>query len=113
VTNNFEIKALEVALLYKYRWQIELFFKWIKQHLKVKSFWGHSENAVKIQIYTAIIAYVTVAIMKKKLKLKHSNYEILQILSIKLLNKTPVKQQFEGPCLQDFKELDHNKLKMF
>lgn len=74
---------------------------------------GHSENAVKIQIYTAIIAYVTVAIMKEKLKLKHSNYEILQILSITLLNKTPVKQQFEGPCLQDFKELDHNQLKMF
>ena len=113
VTNNFEITALEVALLYKYRWQIELFFKWIKQHLKVKSFWGNSENAVKIQIYTAIIAYVTVAIMKEKLKLKHSNYEILQILSITLLNKTPVKQQFEGPCLQDFKELDHNQLEMF
>lgn len=113
VTNNFEITALEVALLYKYRWKIELFFKWIKQHLKVKSFWGYSENAVKIQIYTAIIAYVTVAIMKEQLKLKHSNYEILQILSITLLNKTPVNQLFEGPSLQDVKELNHNQLIMF
>ena len=113
VTNNFEITALEVALLYKYRWQIELFFKWIKQHLKVKSFWGYSENAVKIQIYTAIIAYVTVAIMKEQLKLKHSNYEILQILSITLLNKTPVNQLFEAHCLQDVKELEHNQLIMF
>lgn len=113
VTNNFEITALEVALLYKYRWQIELFFKWIKQHLKVKSFWGYSENAVKIQIYTAIIAYVTVAIMKEKLKLEHSNYEILQVLSIAVLNKTPVNQLFQDSCLQDPKEAPHNQLVMF
>ena len=113
VTNNFEITALEIALLYKYRWQIELFFKWIKQHLKVKSFWGYSENAVKVQIYTAIIAYVTVAIMKEKLKIKHSNYEILQVLSITLLNKTPVNQLFEDFCLQDVKELNHNQLNLF
>ncbi len=71
------------------------------------------ENAVKIQIYTAIIAYVTVAIMKEQLKLKHSNYEILQILSITLLNKTPVNQLFQDPCLQDVKELEHNQLIMF
>ena len=110
VTNNFEITALEVALLYKYRWQIELFFKWIKQHLKVKSFWGYSENAVKIQIYTAIIAYVTVSILKEKLKIKHTNYEILQVLSITLLNKIQLEQLFQETYLQDFKELNANQL---
>ncbi len=105
VTNNFELSALEIARLYKYRWQIELFFKWIKQHLKVSAQggWGYSENAVKIQIYTAIITYVTVAIMKEQLKLKHSNYEILQILSLTLFNKTQINQLFRDPSLQDVK----------
>ena len=70
LTNNFELTALQLALLYKYRWKIELFFKWIKQHLKVKSFWGHSENAVKVQIYVAIITFVTVALIKQKHKTK-------------------------------------------
>ncbi len=113
VTNNFNLPALQIALLYKQRWQIELFFKWIKQHLKVKSFWGYSENAVKIQIYTAIITYVTVAIMKQEMKIKHSNYEILQILSITLLNKTPVNQLFDNNYLQSFKELNPNQLNLF
>lgn len=113
LTNNFELPALQIALLYKQRWQIELFFKWIKQHLKIKSFWGNSENAVKIQIYTAIITYVTVAIMKQKLKITHSNYEILQILSITLLNKTPINQLFDNNYLQSFKELNHNQLNIF
>ncbi len=113
VTNNFDLPALQIALLYKQRWQIELFFKWIKQHLKVKSFWGYSENAVKIQIYTAIITYVTVAIMKQEMKIKHSNYEILQILSITLLNKTPVSQLFDNNYLQSFKELNPNQLNLF
>lgn len=112
VTNNFTLTALEVARLYKYRWSIELFFKWIKQHLKVKSFWGYSENAVRIQIYTAMIAYVTVGIMKEELKIKYSNYEILQILSITLLNKTLLKQLFEQSYLQNFKELNSNQLKL-
>ena len=112
VTNNFTLTALEIAKLYKYRWSIELFFKWIKQHLKVKSFWGYSENAVRIQIYTAMIAYVTVAIMKEKLRIKYSNYEILQILSITLLNKTQLNQLFEQPYLQNFKELNSNQLKL-
>ena len=70
LTNNFELTALQLALLYKYRWKIELFFKWIKQHLKVKSFWGHLENAVKVQIYVAIITFVTVALIKQKHKTK-------------------------------------------
>ena len=113
VSNNFSVPALQIAQLYKQRWQIELFFKWIKQHLKVKSFWGYTENAVKIQIYTAIITYVTVAIMKQELKIKYSNYEILQILSITLLNKTPVNQLFDKNYLQSFKELNPNQLNLF
>ncbi len=112
VTNNFALSALDIARLYKYRWSIELFFKWIKQHLKIKSFWGHSENAVRIQIYTAIIEYVTVAIAKEKLKIKYSNYEILQILSITLLNKTELNQLFDQPYLQNFKEQISNQLKL-
>lgn len=112
VTNNFNLSALDIAKLYKYRWSIELFFKWIKQHLKVKSFWGYSENAVRIQIYTAMIAYVTVAIMKEELKIKYSNYEILQILSITLLNKTQLNQLFEQSYLQNFKELNSNQLNL-
>jgi hypothetical protein len=109
-TNNFFLAALDIAKLYKHRWSVELFFKWIKQHLRVKSFWGYSDNAVRIQIYTAIIAYVTVAIMKEKLKIKHTNYEILQVLSITLLNKIQLQQLFQETYLQDFKELIDNQL---
>lgn len=112
VTNNFNFSALDIAKLYKYRWSIELFFKWIKQHLKVKSFWGYFENAVRIQICTAMIAYVTVAIIRKELKIKYSNYEILQILSITLLKKTQLNQLFEQPYLQNFKELNCNQLNL-
>ena len=112
ITNNFELKANEITQLYKHRWSIELFFKWIKQHLKIKTFWGHTENAVRIQIYTAIISYLTVALIKEKLKLKHSNYEILQILSITLLTKTELNQLFQGAHQQNFKELDSNQLIM-
>ena len=113
LTNNFELSALDIAALYKYRWRIELFFKWIKQHLKIKSFWGYSENAVRIQVYSAIIAYTTVAILKQELKVKYSTYEILQILSLTLLNKTPINQLFNESYLQTVKELEHNQLKMF
>src|SRR6266700_269345 len=109
-TNNFQMTALDIAKLYKHRWSVELFFKWIKQHLRVKSFWGYSDNAVRIQIYTAIIAYVTVAILKEKLKIKHTNYEILQVLSITLLNKIQLEQLFQETYLQDFKELNANQL---
>ena len=82
LSNNFELKATEIAQLYKHRWKIELFFKWIKQHLKIKSFWGRSENAVKIQIWIAISVYVLIAIAKKKYRLKQSLYEIIQVVSI-------------------------------
>ena len=113
MTNNFALPALDIARLYKYRWSVELFFKWIKQHLKVKSFWGHNENAVRIQIYTAIIAYTSVAILKEQCKIKHSIYEILQILSITLVNKTPINQLFDKSYQQNFKELDDNQLIIF
>jgi len=94
LTNNFILPALIIAALYKYRWQVELFFKWIKQHLQVQSFWGYSENAVKTQIWVAMASYSLVAIVKKKLELSQSMHEILQILSISLFDKTPVKQLF-------------------
>jgi hypothetical protein len=113
LTNNYELSALEIALLYKYRWRVELFFKWIKQHLKVLSFWGTSENAVKIQIYIAILTYTIVAIIKSRLQSPMSTYEILQILSISLLDKTPVKELVNKPYRQNVKELEYNQLKLF
>ena len=113
LTNNFELSALDIAKLYKYRWKIELFFKWIKQHLKIKTFGGYSENAVRIQVYCAIIAYCTVAIIKKQCKLNYSTYEILQILSLTLLNKTQLNQLFDDAYLQTVKELEHKQLNMF
>jgi len=94
LTNNMEIPATQVALLYKYRWRVELFFKWIKQHLKIKSFWGTTETAVRIQIYSAITAYCMVAIVEHDLKLHRSTYEVLRILSASLLDKTPIKDLF-------------------
>ena len=100
-------------MLYKYRWKIELFFKWIKQHLKVKSFWGHSENAVRVQVYVAIITFVTIALIKQKLKTPLTQYQILQILSITLITKTPLNQLFEDALIQYVKEPTHNQLKMF
>jgi hypothetical protein len=113
LSNNFELKATEIAQLYKHRWKIELFFKWIKQHLKIKSFWGRSENAVKIQIWIAISVYVLVAIAKKKLQLKQSLYEILQVVSICIFDKVPLHELFAKPLQQNFKELNDNQLKMF
>ena len=113
ITNNFEITALEVARLYKYRWTIELYFKWIKQHLKVKAFWGFSFNAVKTQIYIAMITYLMVIIVKHELKLKQTQYEILQILSITLLCKIPLVELFSNTYPQYVKEQECNQLSMF
>lgn len=113
LTNNFHLKATEIAQLYKHRWKIELFFKWIKQHLKIKSFWGQSENAVKTQVWIAVSVYVLVAIAKKKFVLQQSLYEILQVLSISIFEKTPINQLFQQTQLQYFKEHDDNQLKMF
>jgi len=113
LTNNFHLSAIEIAQLYKHRWKIELFFKWIKQHLKIKSFWGHSENAVKVQVWIAVSVYVLVAIAKKHFMLKQSLYEILQVLSISIFEKMPINQLFQKTQLQYFKEQDDNQLKMF
>ena len=112
LTNSFELKATEIAQLYKHRWKIELFFKWIKQHLKIKSFWGRSENAVKIQIWIAISVYVLVAIAKKKYNLKQSLYEILQIVSICIFDRVTLHELFTKPIQQNFKELNDNQLKI-
>ena len=110
LTNNLLITANEIALLYKNRWQIELFFKWIKQHLKVKSFWGHTENAVKIQLYCAIIAYCLIAIVTKELKIERHIYTILQIAGFSLHDKTPLKQLFTTIDYKNVKEQDYNLL---
>ena len=113
ITNNFDLKATEISQLYKNRWGIELFFKWIKQHLKIKSFWGHSQNAVKTQIWIAVSTYVLVVIAKKKFNLENTLYEILQIISISIFEKTQVNQLFQQTQLQYFKEQDSNQLNMF
>ena len=105
LTNAFHLTALEIANLYKNRWQIELFFKWLKQHLKIKKFWGTTENAVRIQISSAIIAYCLVAIVQHDLQLKRSTYEVLQILSISLMDKTPLVDFFERTDFNNVKEL--------
>jgi hypothetical protein len=94
LTNNFTVSAHTVADLYKHRWQIELFFKWIKQHLKIKTFWGHSQNAVQMQICIALCTYLIVAILKKRLGIERNLYEILQILSVSLFDKTPLVELF-------------------
>src|SRR5712664_2294976 len=97
LTNNFTLSALTITHIYKCRWQIELFFKWIKQHLRIKAFFGTSENAVKSQIWIAVSVYVLVAIVKKRHKLRGSLYQILQILSVTLFEKTPILQALQAP----------------
>ena len=97
LTNNFALKPDLVAQLYRQRWQVELFFKWIKQHLRIKAFLGTSENAVKTQIWIAVCTYVLIAIVKKRLKLSHSLYEILQILSLTMFETTPINQLLPNP----------------
>ena len=106
LTNNFQLPALTVAQLYKARWRVELFFKWIKQHLRIKAFFGTSENAVKTQVWIAVSVYVLVAILKKRLGLDHSLYTILQFLSVSLFEKTPILQAFSN--IADQPEIDEN-----
>lgn len=113
LTNNMQLKSEEIAGIYKHRWQIELFFKWIKQHLKIQEFWGRTENAVKTQVYTAVTTYTLVAIIKQQLKSEYSTYEILQILGTSLLDKTPINQLLQKKNNQDVKELLYNQLKIF
>jgi Domain of unknown function (DUF4372)/Transposase DDE domain len=113
LTNHFDAKAIEIALLYKKRWQIELFFKWIKQHLKIKVFWGESQNAVKTQIWIAVCTFVLVAILKEKLKISQSMNEILQILSVSIFDKTPVNQLLSTKPLQKPNPDNSNQLILF
>ena len=104
LTNAMHISALQVAELYKNRWQVELFFKWLKQHLKIKKFWGTTENAVRVQIYSAICTYCLVAIVQHDMHLDRSTYEILQILSISLTDKTLLRDLFDKTKFQNDKE---------
>jgi len=113
LTNNMQLKPEEIAAIYKHRWKVELFFKWIKQHLKINTFWGRTENAVKTQVYVAVITYTIVAIIKQRLKSGYSTYEILQILGTSLLDKTPINQLLQKKNNQDVKELLYNQLKIF
>jgi len=113
LTNNFNLSPWTIARLYKFRWQIELFFKWIKQHLRIKSFYGTTPNAVKIQVWIAISVYVLVAILKKELGLEASMYEILQVLGVMLFEKTPVKSLFPADMNNFSKSLMDNQLVLF
>jgi hypothetical protein len=101
LSNNFALPALTIAKIYKCRWQVELFFKWIKQHLRIKAFYGTSENAVKTQIWIAVSVYVLVAIVRKRLGLEASLYQILQILSVTLFEKTPILRALQAPDFEN------------
>ena len=105
-TNALDISSLKVAELYHNRWQIELFFKWLKQHLKIKKFWGETENAVRIQIYTAITAYCMMAIVQKKMEVERSIYEMLQLVSVSLTDTVELKTLFSKPNCNIVNELD-------
>jgi hypothetical protein len=113
LTNNFALPALTIAQIYKCRWQVELFFKWIKQHLRIKAFYGTSENAVKTQIWIAVSVYVLVAIVRKRLGLEASLYQILQILSLTLFEKVPILQALEASDSQENLITDPNQLILF
>jgi hypothetical protein len=112
-TNNFELPALVIAQLYKCRWQVELFFKWIKQHLRIKAFFGTTPNAVKTQIWIAISVYVLVAIVKKRLRVEASLYTILQILSLTLFEKMNLDQLLNDTALQNLDNAASNQLNLF
>jgi hypothetical protein len=112
LTNNFALKPELIAALYRQRWQVELFFKWIKQHLRIKSFYGTSENAVKTQIWIAICTYVLIAIAKKRLKLTHSLYEILQILSLTMFENIPINQLLTTTPANSNRDLEHKQLSL-
>lgn len=113
LTNNFDLPALTIAQLYRCRWQVELFFKWIKQHLRIKRFYGTTENAVKTQIWIAISVYVLVAIVKKRLNTGASLYTILQILSLTLFEKTSIDQLVKNTDVQITMSKNNNQLNLF
>jgi len=113
LTNHFDLPALTITELYRCRWQIELFFKWIKQHLRIKSFFGTSENAVKSQIWIAVSVYVLVAIMKKRMNLSASLYQILQILSLTMFERIPLNQLLKQTLFDDIQHSSANQLSLF
>ena len=113
LNNNFTLPAITIAQIYKSRWQVELFFKWIKQHLRIKSFYGTSENAVKTQIRIAVSIYVLVAIVRKRLGLEISLYQTLQVLSVTLFEKTPILQALQPPDSQQDLLSSANQLILF
>jgi hypothetical protein len=113
LTNNFVLPAFTIAQIYKCRWQVELFFKWIKQHLRIKAFYGTTENAVKTQIWIAVSVYVLVAIVRKRLGLEASLYQILQVLSVTLFEKTPILQALQASDSQEHLREDCNQLILF
>ena len=113
LTNNFEIDAIMVAMLYKQRWQVELFFKWIKQHLKIKAFWGFSENAVKTQIWIAVCTYLLLAYLKKQVKSDLTLYEIQQILSVSIFSKTPINELLNQVKIENKRTDSCNQLNLF
>ena len=113
ITNQMTLPAMTICALYKNRWQVELFFKWIKQHLRIKRFFGTSENAVKTQIWIAVSVYVLVAIIKKKLQLDASLYTLLQILSVTLFEKMPLQQAFPGSDSSSNSTAINNQLNLF
>jgi IS4 transposase len=113
LTNNFTLPALTIAQTYRCRWQVELFFRWIKQHLRIKSFFGTSENAVKTQIWIAVSVYVLVAIVRKRLGLQASLYQILQILSVTLFEKVPILRALEASDFHSDLLEDRNQLILF
>ena len=113
LTNNFALPALTIAALYKNRWQVELFFKWIKQHLRIKKFLGNSENAVKTQIWCAVSTYVLIAIVKKELQMDASLYTLLQILSVSVFEKTELSRAFQGSVLTTNNTDSANQLNLF
>jgi hypothetical protein len=113
LTNNWNLPALTIARLYKRRWQVELFLKWIKQHLRIKAFYGTTPNAVQTQIWIAVCVYVLMAIVKKELRLGCSMYQILQILGISLFEKVPIQQALTSFISQNEKTCHHNQLVLF
>ena len=113
ITNNFNLPAATIATLYKMRWQIELFFKWIKQNLRIKTFFGYNENAVKVQVWIAVCTYLIVAILKKEQRLLQPMSEILQVLSILQFEKRPIPELFTAfSCNSEYSDI-HNQLPLF
>ena len=113
LTNNFTLPPLAIAEIYKKRWAVELFFRWIKQHLRIKAFYGTSENAVKTQIWSAVSVYVLVAVVRKRLGIEASLYQLLQIFSVTLFEKTPILQALQGYDTHDELQTPSNQLILF